>query len=51
MHVDPILKTKEEIGYMREAGRILRSCHDLIEKWLAPGVTTGDIDERVEAFG
>uniref|UniRef100_A0A8R1EJV4 Methionine aminopeptidase n=2 Tax=cellular organisms TaxID=131567 RepID=A0A8R1EJV4_CAEJA len=35
---------------MREAGRILRSCHEQIEKWLAPGVTTGDIDERVEAF-
>ncbi|WP_413374976.1 type I methionyl aminopeptidase [Paenibacillus taichungensis] len=50
MQVDPILKTKEEIGYMREAGRILRSCHEYIEKWLAPGVTTGDIDERVEAF-
>ena len=50
MHVDPILKTREEIGYMREAGRILRSCHEHIEQWLTPGITTGEIDRRVEAF-
>ena len=50
MHVDPILKTKEEIGYMREAGRILRGCHQHIEKWMIPGVTTQEIDERVEEF-
>lgn len=50
MHVDPILKTKEEIGYMREAGRILRSCHQHIEQWMVPGITTAAINERVEEF-
>lgn len=50
MHVDPILKTKEEIGYMREAGRILRSCHQHIEQWMIPGITTAAINERVEEF-
>ncbi|WP_339275908.1 type I methionyl aminopeptidase [Paenibacillus sp. FSL W8-0426] len=50
MQVDPILKTKEEIGYMQEAGRILRSCHEQIERWLASRITTLEINERVEAF-
>ncbi|WP_338541470.1 type I methionyl aminopeptidase [Paenibacillus tundrae] len=50
MHVDPILKTKEEISYMQEAGRILHNCHKLIEQRLAPGVTTRDMDELVEEF-
>lgn len=44
------LKTKEEIGYMREAGRILKACHREIEKKIAPGVTTKEIDEFVETF-
>jgi methionyl aminopeptidase len=48
--VDPILKTKEEIGYMREAGRILRSCHQHIEQYMVPGTTTAEINERVETF-
>lgn len=48
--MDPILKTKEEIGYMREAGRILHSCHQHIEQWMVPGITTAEIDERVEDF-
>ena len=46
--MDPILKTKEEIGYMREAGRILYSCHQHIEQWIVPGITTAEINERVE---
>lgn len=45
-----IRKTKEEIGYMREAGRILKSCHREIEKKLAPGVTTMEINEFVEIY-
>ena len=48
--MDPILKTKEEIGYMREAGRILRSCHQHIEQYMVPGTTTAEINERVETF-
>jgi methionyl aminopeptidase len=48
--VDPILKTREEIGYMREAGRILKECHQHIEQYMVPGTTTAEINERVEAF-
>ncbi|MGQ8875815.1 type I methionyl aminopeptidase [Paenibacillus sp. TSA_86.1] len=48
--MDPILKTREEIGYMREAGRILQSCHQHIEQYMVPGTTTAEINERVEAF-
>ncbi|GAK40358.1 methionine aminopeptidase [Paenibacillus sp. TCA20] len=45
-----ILKTKEEIGYMREAGRILKACHRRIESMLTPGITTQAIDNFVEYF-
>ncbi|MCM3784772.1 type I methionyl aminopeptidase [Neobacillus mesonae] len=45
-----ILKTKEEIAYMREAGRILKACHRQIEAKLLPGITTKEIDEFVEAY-
>ncbi|KAA8787700.1 methionyl aminopeptidase [Paenibacillus sp. 4624] len=48
--MDPILKTREEIGYMREAGRILKECHQHIEQYMVPGTTTAEINERVEAF-
>jgi len=48
--VDPILKTREEIGYMREAGRILKECHQHIEQYMVPGTTTAEINEHVEAF-
>ncbi|MBY0203119.1 type I methionyl aminopeptidase [Paenibacillus cucumis Kampfer et al. 2016] len=48
--MDPILKTREEIGYMQEAGRILKECHQHIEQYMVPGTTTAEINERVEAF-
>lgn len=48
--MDPILKTREEIGYMREAGRILKECHQHIERYMVPGTTTAEINELVEAF-
>ncbi len=48
--MDPILKTREEIGYMREAGRILQSCHQHIKQYMVSGMTTAEINERVEIF-
>lgn len=44
------LKSREEIGYMREAGRILASCHREVAKWVQPGVSTLEIDARVEDY-
>lgn len=44
------IRTPEEIGYMREAGRILAACHDQIARWMVPGITTAEIDSRVEEF-
>ncbi|MEC0260158.1 type I methionyl aminopeptidase, partial [Paenibacillus lautus] len=38
------LRRKEEIGYIREAGRILAACHREIAKVIKPGITTGEID-------
>lgn len=44
------IRTPEEIGYMREAGKILAACHDHIAGWMVPGITTAEIDNRVEEF-
>lgn len=44
------VKSKQEIEYMRKAGRILADCHREISRWIKPGVTTLDIDAKVEAY-
>lgn len=45
-----ILKSKEEIAKMHEAGKILAACHREIAKRIKPGVTTMQIDQFVEKF-
>lgn len=45
-----ILKTKEEIQRMAEAGKLLASCHREIKKRIRPGVTTHEIDQFVEVY-
>lgn len=45
-----ILKSKEEIALMREAGKLLASCHQEIGKRIAPGITTWEIDQFVEKY-
>ncbi len=44
------LKTDKEIDVMNEAGRIVADALVLIEETVAPGVTTGQLDEMVESF-
>ncbi|AJA47323.1 methionine aminopeptidase [Clostridium pasteurianum DSM 525 = ATCC 6013] len=44
------IKTKQEIEYMREAGKILAACHKEIKKMIKPGITTMEIDAFVEKF-
>ncbi|WP_242403874.1 type I methionyl aminopeptidase [Paenibacillus pini] len=45
-----ILKSKEEIEYMREAGLILAACHQYVAQIIKPGVTTMAVNEAVEMF-
>ncbi len=45
-----ILKSDKEIHYMREAGRIVASTLAELEKAVAPGVTTGELDRMAEDF-
>jgi methionyl aminopeptidase len=45
-----ILKTKREIEIMREAGRLVAQCHDLVRKNIRPGITTRELDRLVEDY-
>lgn len=45
-----VLKTKEEIAKMREAGILLAQCHKEIEAMIKPGVVTWEIEQFVERF-
>ena len=48
MKVD--IKTKAEIDRMREACRMTAEIRDICANAVAPGVTTGDIDDLVEEY-
>ncbi|MGD6845665.1 type I methionyl aminopeptidase [Bacillus infantis] len=45
-----ICKTPREIEIMREAGRIVALTHQELQKHVAPGITTGELDTIAEAF-
>lgn len=49
------IKSETEIGYMREAGRLLSIVHEEMRKALRPGMSTYDIDklgeEVIRSFG
>jgi methionyl aminopeptidase len=45
-----ILKTKEQIQKMRNAGKLLAACHQEIEKRIQPGISTWDIECFVEEY-
>ncbi|WP_437225851.1 type I methionyl aminopeptidase [Planctomicrobium sp. SH661] len=42
------LKSKREIGLMREAGQLVAAAHQIAREMVAPGVRTGDIDAAIE---
>jgi methionyl aminopeptidase len=44
------LKSRREIGLMREAGQLVAAAHRLAAGMLAPGVSTADIDAAVEGL-
>lgn len=45
-----ILKTKREIEIMRKAGKLVAESHDLVRKYIKPGVTTLELDQLVEDY-
>lgn len=45
-----VLKSEREIQLMRQAGRLVALAHQVVQETLRPGVTTAEIDRRVEAF-
>ena len=45
-----ILRTKEELERIRRSGKVIREIFDLIEKDIRPGVSTAEIDRKVEAL-
>jgi methionyl aminopeptidase len=45
-----IIKTKEEINLMRQAGILLASCHQAVSGLIKPGITTQQIDQFVEQY-
>lgn len=45
-----ILKARREIEIMRKAGRLVAQSHELVRKYIKPGVTTKELDELVEDF-
>jgi methionyl aminopeptidase len=45
-----VLKSAREIEKMKEAGKLLASCHKELRKLIKPGVTTWEIDEFVDDY-
>ncbi|MBI2914507.1 MAG: type I methionyl aminopeptidase [Firmicutes bacterium] len=45
-----ILKSKDEVAKMREAGRLVALAHGELEKVIAPGISTKELDSIVEKF-
>lgn len=45
-----ILKTKKQIDFMRQAGKIVKETLDLVEENVAPGVTTKELDTIAENY-
>lgn len=44
------LKSQKQIEKMREAGKLLASCHQALRKLVKPGITTLELDQFVESF-
>lgn len=45
-----ILKTRREIEIMKKAGQLVAQSHELVRKYIKPGVTTKELDQLVEDF-
>ncbi|RRJ62120.1 type I methionyl aminopeptidase [Paenibacillus oralis] len=45
-----ICKSETELGFMREAGRIVAETHRLMAQSIEPGITTGELDQIADRF-
>lgn len=45
-----ICKTESELDLMREAGRIVAETHQLMERYIRPGITTAELDQIAGNF-
>lgn len=45
-----ILKTRQDIAHLREAGRITAQTYDVLRPHIKPGVTTAELDRLAEEF-
>lgn len=45
-----ICKSETELGFMREAGRIVAETHRLIAQAIQPGITTGELDQLADKY-
>ena len=45
-----MLKSKQEIAQLREAGRIVAQTYDVLRPYVKPGVSTGELDKIAEDF-
>jgi len=44
------VKTEDEIALMREAGKILGGALGMIEPFVVPGVTTGELERKIDEY-
>ncbi len=45
-----ILKSSDELRAMEAAGRVVAQAHDLVRQLIRPGISTWELDRRVEEF-
>lgn len=45
-----ICKSETELGFMREAGRIVAETHRLMAEAIEPGITTGELDQIADKY-
>ena len=45
-----VLKSKQQIAQLREAGRLVAETYMVLHESVVPGVTTGDLDRIAEEF-
>lgn len=45
-----ICKSETELGFMREAGRIVAETHRILSQAIEPGITTGELDQIADKF-
>src|SRR6266568_3415432 len=45
-----ILKSRQEIGHLRESGRLVAQCFEALKPYVKPGVSTAELDKIAEDF-